>query len=192
MSAQVTSKERAHALAKQIYLGLDPRYPDRWYDHIVSVLTPTTHETCDIRIENLTRALHAKQAKIDALMLEFCPGEMSAEQRAEWATHQQPSTNTTSAAAKAVGAQEAGRFTPTYTADNVDSKGVAAVGRSYALGDPCPVCASGRIGQSGYNFRCANCGWLGPRMREPNAQKACEAPPVDNDHVADGCGKFDV
>lgn len=30
----------------------------------------------------------AKQAKIDALMLEFSPGEMSAEQRAEWAKHQ--------------------------------------------------------------------------------------------------------
>lgn len=74
--------------------------------------------------------------------------------------------NTTSAAAKAVGVQEAGRSTSTYTADNVDSKGVAAVGHSYALGDPCPCCASGRIGQSGYNFRCANCGWLGPRLTE--------------------------
>jgi len=31
------------------------------------------------------------------------------------------------------------------------------------MGDPCPVCA-GRIGQSGYNYRCANCGWLGPRV----------------------------
>jgi len=45
-------------------------------------------ETTDVRIDNLTRALHAKQAKIDALMLEFCPGEMSAEQKAEWAKHQ--------------------------------------------------------------------------------------------------------
>ena len=33
-----------------------------------------------------------------------------------------------------------------------------------AAGDPCPVCATGRIGQSGYNYRCANCGWLGPRV----------------------------
>lgn len=30
-------------------------------------------------------------------------------------------------------------------------------------GDPCPVCASGRIGQSGIFLRCGNCGW----MRDP-------------------------
>lgn len=34
---------------------------------------------------------------------------------------------------------------------------------------------------------CSKCG-----ERVPPAQKACEAPPVDNDHVADGCEKFDV
>jgi hypothetical protein len=39
-------------------------------------------------IENLKSALAAKQAKIDALMLEFCPGEMSAEQKPDWAKHQ--------------------------------------------------------------------------------------------------------
>lgn len=41
-------------------------------------------------IEQLLRALDAKQAKIDALMMEFCPGEMSAEQRMEWEKHQRP------------------------------------------------------------------------------------------------------
>lgn len=33
-----------------------------------------------------------------------------------------------------------------------------------SIGDSCPTCGSGRIGQSGYNLRCANCGWLGPRV----------------------------
>jgi len=33
-------------------------------------------------------AAEAKQAKIDALMLEFCPGEMTASQREEWARNQ--------------------------------------------------------------------------------------------------------
>jgi len=33
-----------------------------------------------------------------------------------------------------------------------------------SFGDPCPCCASGKIGQSGYDFRCANCGWLGSRV----------------------------
>lgn len=49
------------------------------------------HETFgDVRVQNLLRALDAKQAKIDALMMEFCPGEMSKEQCDEWAKHQQP------------------------------------------------------------------------------------------------------
>lgn len=34
----------------------------------------------------------AMQAKIDALMLEFCPDEMSKEQLENWAKHQQRST----------------------------------------------------------------------------------------------------
>lgn len=46
--------------------------------------------TGDLRVQNLLLALDAKQAKIDALMMEFCPGEMSREQREEWAKHQQP------------------------------------------------------------------------------------------------------
>lgn len=32
----------------------------------------------------------AKQAKIDALMLEYCPEEITPDQRAEWARHQRP------------------------------------------------------------------------------------------------------
>jgi hypothetical protein len=36
--------------------------------------------------------------------------------------------------------------------------------RPLKIGDPCPTCASGRIGQSGHNYRCANCGWLGPHI----------------------------
>lgn len=47
-------------------------------------------ESLKIQVLYLMRALHAKQAKIDALMLEFCPGEMSKEQRDEWAEHQRP------------------------------------------------------------------------------------------------------
>lgn len=81
---------------------------------IESMLVALKYDTCDaaetcqpckgIRLEsistierlqrqkfNLLVALSRKQARIDALMLEFCPGEMSAEQRAEWAEHQQPS-----------------------------------------------------------------------------------------------------
>jgi hypothetical protein len=40
--------------------------------------------------ERLTVEVNAKQARIDALMLEFCPDEMSDEQKAEWARHQCP------------------------------------------------------------------------------------------------------
>ena len=36
----------------------------------------------------LLRRIESHQARIDALMLEFCPDEMTAEQKAEWASHQ--------------------------------------------------------------------------------------------------------
>lgn len=37
---------------------------------------------------SLSRRLASHKARIDALMLEFCPDEMTAEQKAEWAGHQ--------------------------------------------------------------------------------------------------------
>lgn len=61
-----------------------------------------THQPADARdrvkeIINTTNAQPAqcaecqsKQAKIDALMLEYCPDEMTAEQKAEYAKHQKP------------------------------------------------------------------------------------------------------
>jgi hypothetical protein len=35
----------------------------------------------------------ALQAKIDELMLEYCPEEMTVEQKAEWANHQKSATD---------------------------------------------------------------------------------------------------
>jgi hypothetical protein len=58
--------------------------------YLVRMIDRAADETTDARVANLLSALDAKQAKIDALMLEFCPGEMSAEQRAEWEKHQRP------------------------------------------------------------------------------------------------------
>lgn len=40
--------------------------------------------------KGLELQLAAKQAEIDALMLEYCPNEMTEEQKAEWAAHQVP------------------------------------------------------------------------------------------------------
>jgi hypothetical protein len=42
------------------------------------------------RIAELERQNAALQAKIDALMLEYCPDEMTFEQKEEWARHQRP------------------------------------------------------------------------------------------------------
>ena len=38
-----------------------------------------------------TNRIQSKQAKIDALMLEYCPDEMTPEQIAEWEKHQKVS-----------------------------------------------------------------------------------------------------
>jgi hypothetical protein len=40
--------------------------------------------------EHANLRLASLQARIDALMLEYCPDEMADEQRAEWARHQVP------------------------------------------------------------------------------------------------------
>lgn len=42
-------------------------------------------------INQLRKDLEALQAKIDRLMLEYCPEEMTEEQKANWAKHQVPS-----------------------------------------------------------------------------------------------------
>jgi hypothetical protein len=46
---------------------------------------------CDVRdvlIARLRDELEAAQARIDELMLEYCPDEMTPEQVAKWAKHQ--------------------------------------------------------------------------------------------------------
>ena len=49
---------------------------------------PPTVEELQHELAEAKAKLEAAQAKIDALMLEYCPDEMSEEQRAEWARHQ--------------------------------------------------------------------------------------------------------
>jgi len=44
------------------------------------------------KLEQAQKDAESKQAKIDALMLEFCPDEMPAEQTANWAAHQVPAS----------------------------------------------------------------------------------------------------
>lgn len=51
-------------------------------------------ERAEARVAELEREVAAKQARIDALMLEYCPDEMTPEQVAEWARHQRPANPT--------------------------------------------------------------------------------------------------
>ena len=46
----------------------------------------------DRAVEERNDQLAAKQAQIDALMLEYCPNEMTKEQLDEWARNQRPET----------------------------------------------------------------------------------------------------
>lgn len=47
-------------------------------------------ERAEVRVAELERAVARVRARIDALMLEYCPDEMTPEQVAEWARHQRP------------------------------------------------------------------------------------------------------
>ena len=48
------------------------------------------HASRDGEFAELRQQLAAKQAEVDALMLEYCPSEMSQEQLDNWAAHQRP------------------------------------------------------------------------------------------------------
>jgi len=56
--------------------------------------TTDPYDKTEGRIEKTLRecaeALDAKQAQIDALILEYCPDEMTEEQIEEWRKHQRP------------------------------------------------------------------------------------------------------
>lgn len=68
------------------------------YFNIIANGMESTHDNNNMRLLNQEkhRALRAErerdalQAKLDALMLEHCPEEMTPEQKAEWAQHQRP------------------------------------------------------------------------------------------------------
>lgn len=56
--------------------------------HLIAACNP-------VAMRALLDERRAMQAKIDALMLEFCPGEMTAEQVESWASHQKAAITTT-------------------------------------------------------------------------------------------------
>jgi hypothetical protein len=61
---------------------------DRWdpgYDHWPDELDP---EGEWVRYGDHLKAVASMQARIDELMLEYCPAEMTKEQLDEWAKHQ--------------------------------------------------------------------------------------------------------
>lgn len=54
---------------------------------------PNVYESDRRNIDMLREAaqcIRSQQARIDALMLEFCPERMSAQQQMKWAAHQRP------------------------------------------------------------------------------------------------------
>lgn len=62
--------------------------------HIAAANPSTILQLLDY-IETLEKDVAHKQAWIDALMLEFCPEEMTKEQVAEWVKHQVPAKGET-------------------------------------------------------------------------------------------------
>ena len=63
---------------------------DRWdagYDHYPDQLDPDGKW---VLYADYVKGMAAMQARIDELMLEYCPDEMSDAQFDEWARHQQP------------------------------------------------------------------------------------------------------
>lgn len=55
--------------------------------------TPTAIAEIMQELDALRKDAASKQAKIDALMWEYCPGEMTAAQKLAWAAHQRVDAN---------------------------------------------------------------------------------------------------
>ena len=81
-------REAKRHLAKNMLLQMADELRRLRAEHDELVAARAEIDRQRTQIENLFQTAYAKQAKIDALMLEFCPGEMSQEQRDEWAKHQ--------------------------------------------------------------------------------------------------------
>lgn len=60
------------------------------------------HEAAETIID-FRAQVAALQARVDALMLEYCPDEMTEEQLENWARHQRPATADVTAAVLAAG-----------------------------------------------------------------------------------------
>ncbi|MEY8688468.1 MAG: hypothetical protein AB9M53_01130 [Leptothrix sp. (in: b-proteobacteria)] len=69
--------------------GCDSTYQvERFAELVAAAARAEEHAKMQAGIQMLSTQLAAKQAKIDRLMLEHCPDEMTPEQLATWAAHQ--------------------------------------------------------------------------------------------------------
>ena len=72
-----------------------PRWTTSWPEWYgiegnTQVVPASDYDALADRVEAVERDAASKQARIDALMLEYCPDEMTPDQREEWARHQKP------------------------------------------------------------------------------------------------------
>ena len=65
--------------------ALDPEREPPFKGDILDLLEWAEKDVLELR-----QQLAAKQSEVDALMLEYCPSEMSKEQLDTWAAHQRP------------------------------------------------------------------------------------------------------
>lgn len=75
--------------------------------HRLNALANSEHDDVSVGYEaaemiiDLRAQVAALQARVDALMLEFCPDEMNEEQLDHWARHQRPASDEVQAAYQA-------------------------------------------------------------------------------------------
>jgi hypothetical protein len=105
MRSRTTCRDESGAsnMSRDEHIARVERECGEWHSKYLSVkgqLDATIKERDEARagrwplvvnqLQNLMAALNAKQAQIDSLMWEFCPGEMSEAQKRNYARHQRP------------------------------------------------------------------------------------------------------
>ena len=73
----------------QVRLGIDaPRDTAIWREEIFNRMDQSTIDA--LSKNSATRIIESQQARIDALMMKYCPDEMTDEQKQEWGRCQVP------------------------------------------------------------------------------------------------------
>lgn len=125
-------------------------------------------------MRNLERALHAAEARVDALMLEYCPEEMTLDQKARWAAHQKPAKELENAAP-----QDMAKAKPLSESHGATVAPASAAPQNAAVHVATDECEFDRNGSHSAGHYVCMCGWEDAPAAPDEGMPECDLPSLD-------------